>query len=603
MQMSEMHEAEQGAEIGCRGGTAGDEVADEFERPDADESLSLFVKQDKGFHTWQYIRMSWLSQAAWRRFDAEDLMVALFGASFLIGVWYALPMLNTITDVWAFGGGVLRAMEAHSLLPGYGVAYGTLSFYQNYFAMAIALAFGFVGYGFDLEALKTALVLNPSYSLLVPRITSALTAMVLLALVYRFLKSHAYSAWWRLTLLMLVFGNVLTVLLARSGKMWMLSITLGVISFIYLYRALTEERQTGPGRLSMISILTAFLATANFTFAAVFLINVPILLYAMPRTSRSLRRLAYAVVAGLAAFLLFFALNAENTIHQVSGFVMQFFNPPAAVEGPPALTLLASFMVNARQAIEAFPLLLLALIPALRGGIRDRSLAYLSLIYMAVYIVAVSCIFRTDQGLALNIRHIFPLCFFLVFLIVAYKPPVRWVSIAFFMLGFCIYVYTLFLLSVPTTYNAASDFIVDRYGDTTIRIDERIFELTLPMNKASYELFASSSCGSTCAHMLRLSSDIAFRPIVVADGADPAKIVALPPPDLLVTERAIPGCTPLTRFGNNLTDDGVFDIDINLGRMLLPSFYTLRQLGKNIYLYEGPCAAVISVPPPTIESE
>jgi len=51
-------------------------------------------------------------------------------------------------------------------------------------------------------------------------------------------------------------------------------------------------------------------------------------------------------------------------------------------------------------------------------------------------------------------------------------------------------------------------------------------------------------------------------------------------------ERAIAECTPLARFGNNVPDDEVFDIDINLGRMLLPSFYTLGRLGKNIYIYD-----------------
>src|SRR3989344_4648509 len=114
-----------------------------------------------------------LSNMTW-----EDVAVAVFGATFFVGVWYALPMVNTITDVWAFGGGVLRAMEAHTLLPGVGVDYGTLSFYQNYLAMAVALGFGYMLSGFDLEALKTVLILNPSYSLLVPRITSALTAIV-----------------------------------------------------------------------------------------------------------------------------------------------------------------------------------------------------------------------------------------------------------------------------------------------------------------------------------------------------------------------------------------------------------------------------------------
>jgi len=524
-----------------------------------------------------------------RHMTLEDTAVAVFGATFFVGVWYALPMVNTITDVWAFGGGVLRAMEAHTLLPGSGVDYGTLSFYQNYIAMAIALGFGYMLSGFDLEALKTVLILNPSYSLLVPRIVSALTTIVLLVIVYRFLKVHVQSVWWRLALLMLVFGNVLTALLTRSGKMWMLSIGLGVVSFIYLYRVITEEAGSGkPGKLSAISILAAFLATANFSFAALFLVNIPILLYRFPRTYDVLKRFSVLLASGAAIFLAVFALNAANTIDQVSGFVLQFFGTPAVsipLEG--SLTFFESFMVNGRQAIEAFPLLLLALISAFAYGIRDKTLAYLALIYGAVYIVAVAIIFRTDHGLALNVRHIFPLCFFLLFLIAAWKPPSRSIAVSFFIVGASLYAYSLVLLSIPTTYNAASDFIESRYGNANIRIDEHIWELTLPMNKASYALFSARSCGSTCQHVRALETDIAFRPLVVTNETDPATLATLPPPDILLVERAIAECTPLARFGNNVPDDEVFDIDINLGRMLLPSFYTLGRLGKNIYIYDA----------------
>lgn len=527
---------------------------------------------------------------AFRAMKAEDWVVALFGASFFVGVWYALPMVNTITDVWAFGGGVLRAMEAHTLLPGYGVSYGTVSFYQNYIAMAAALFLALPLYGFDIAALKSALVLNPSYSLLVPRIVSALTAVVVLALVYRFLKVHVHDAWWRLALLMLVFGNVLTALLTRSGKMWILSIGLVVISFIYLYRALTEEREAGvPGKLAATSVITAFLATANFSFAGLFLVNIPILFLAFPRTFESLKRLAYSVAGGAALLLLFFALNAENTVTQLSEFIVPMLDPAArAISGSfSRLTFFESLMVNSRQAVEAFPLILLALVFALWDGMRDRLLAYLSLAYLSLYILAVAFIFRTDHGLSLNVRHIFPLCFFLLFFIAAYKPPARLVAGAFFAVGLLVYLYTLFLFSAPTTYNAATDFIVDRYREAPIRIDEHIFELTLPTNKASYALFASSSCGSACTHMRAMERDIAFQPTVVTRDSDPVLVADLALPDVIVVEQEIADCTPLALFGSGVADDEVFDIDINLGRMLLPSFYSLERLGKNIYVYDG----------------
>ena len=521
--------------------------------------------------------------ARMRTLTAEDTAVLLFGVSFFIGIWYALPMVNTITDVWPFGGGVLRAMEAHTLLPGYGVDYGTLSFYQNYLAMAIALGFGFVLSGFDFEALKTILILNPSYSLLVPRIVSALTSVALLGVVYRFLKVHVQGAQWRLALLMLTFGSVLTTLLVRSGKMWMLSLLLIVVSFIYLYRAVTEERERGQlGWLSFTSVITAFLAASNFLFAGLFLVNIPVLLFVFWGTPAIWKRLAAMIALGAAVFLGFFALNAGNIVEQASGFVMQFFDPGSADAGVRAsLTAFESFMVGARQAVESFPLLLAALIPVAYAGIRDKTLFSLAALYSVLYMIAISVVFRADQGLALNVRHIAPIGFFLLFLLASCKQPARFVSRALLLLGFAVYVYTLVLLSIPTTYNAAYDFIKKQYSGQSIRIDEYIWELTLPMNKASYELFTDASCGSTCRHMRALPEDIAFRPIVVTGDSDETMVAALPPPDILVVERAVPGCVAEAR------DDEIFDVDINLGRMLLPSFYRLRQLGKNVYLYGG----------------
>src|SRR3989344_7294585 len=158
--------------------------------------------------------------ARMRTLSLEDAAVWLFGASFFIGIWYALPMVNTITDVWPFGGGVLRAMEAHTLLPGYGVNYGTLSFYLNYAFMTLALAAGYVFSGFDFEVLKSALIENASYSLFVPRFVSALTAGVFLLFVHRFLKAHVHSVWWGPAPLLVFFCHARAGPLPRPGERW-----------------------------------------------------------------------------------------------------------------------------------------------------------------------------------------------------------------------------------------------------------------------------------------------------------------------------------------------------------------------------------------------
>jgi hypothetical protein len=524
-----------------------------------------------------------------RRMTAEDVAVALFGASFFIGVWYALPMVNTITDVWAFSGGVLRAMEAHSLLPGYGVAYGTLSFYQNFVAMAIALVATLPFFDFDVAMLKTALIQNPSYTLLVPRVVSALTAMVLLGILYRFIKREVKSVPWRITLLVLAFGSVLATILTRSGKMWILSTALGVISFMYVYRAIVEEvPTTKPGKLSAASIILAFLATANFAFAGILLVNVPILLYAFPKTRATFARLALIATGGATLFAVVFALNATNVLEQISVFIPQFLgSSEGAMPSIATLSVFEAFMVNARQAIEAFPLFLIALVIAVFGGVRNKTLAVLATLYIVLYMVAVSVVFQVDDGIALNVRHIFPIGFFLLFLLATLRPPVRAISHALTAVGLLVYIYTVALLSMPTTYNVALGYVIDRYGVADIRIDESVFELTLPMNKKSYMLHSTSSCGSACTYARTLPDDITFRPIVVTHDADPHRVAALPPPDLFIASSAVDGCTPLARFGNDIPDDAIFDIDINLGRMLMPEFYKLRMLGKNLYIYDA----------------
>lgn len=524
----------------------------------------------------------------------EDAVVAVFGVTFFIGVWYAIPMVNTITDVWGFGGGVLRAMEAHTILPAVGDApYGTISFFQNYLAMIVALLFGFVFMGFDVEALKTFLILNPSYSLIPSRIVSALTAAAFLVVVYRFLKVHIISSWWRLTLLVLVFGNPLTALLIRSGKMWVLSIALGVISFIYLYRSLTEERhQSVPGRLAFVSILTAFLATANFPFAGVFLINIPIIFWLFPKTAFSLKKQFSITLFSGVLFLGIVALNFQNTFNLVSSFAGELFQPSveAVIEGKPVLSFVEAFWVNLRQAVEAFPLLLVALlfvsVVVAKLRVRDKVLAYLAVTYAVLWMVMASVLFRADHGLALNVRHIFPIIFLLMFLIVAFREPSRRVAAVFGIVGIAVYAYTVILLSVPTTYNNAYDFVVSQYGDKEVRIDEGIFELTLPMNRASYTLFTEQSCGSACKQMRALDTDVTFTPLVVTELTDKNKLAAFSTADIVVLERSLPDCAPVARFGNNVPDTEVFDIDINLGRMLMSSFYKLHQLGKNLYIYD-----------------
>lgn len=538
----------------------------------------------------------WRRITTWvRGMTAEDALVIVFGASFFVGVWYALPMLVTYYDTSEYGGGVLRALESRSILPGSGVMYGTLTFYLNYVFIALVLAVGYVFFGFRLDLLKEAFILHPEYSTILPRITSVLVALVLLWVLHRFLKARILSRWHRCALLVLVCGNVLTAFMMRSGKMWMLSIALGVISFVYLYHAVSEEAKQGtPGRNTFISILTAFLATANFPFAFVYLINIPILAYVFPRTKESFKRLATYIAIGGTAFLGVFAANAANIIEQLS-IVFRDFRPVLSDTAHPSLVTLSlpeSLAIHLYQILDAFPLLFLALVAVWCFGLRDKVLAYLALLYMAAYTVAITILVTWNADVGGQMRHVFPIVFFLFFLIAAFKTPSRWISVVFLAVGLLSYAHTTVLLSVPSTYNTAYDFIVSTYGDKDIRIDNHLLELTLPMNKASYTLLAPTSCASACQNRLALQNDIEFVPRVVTLQAATSSIEKLPPPDIIVSEQTLLGCSLLARFGDAKSDTAYIDVEYNLGRMLMPEFYRLSSLGKNIYIYDGKTCTV-----------
>ena len=533
----------------------------------------------KRFNTWV------------RACTAEDIAVAVFGATFFVGVWYAFPMPDVFLDAWAYGGGVLRALEAHSIFPGPDVLYGTLTFYVNYVFTVVVLAIGLLFNGFHISTLKEAFIFHPEYSLLIPRITSALVTVALMLFVYRFLKEHVSSVVHRLALLMLVFGNVLTAVMTRSGKMWVLSTALGVVSFVYLYQSMTQEVKNGrPGKYALISVLAAFLALANFTFAFIYLINIPLILYIFPKTKASLLRLFYIVATGTAVCLAVFATNAKNIIAQFMDVFSVHESAGGEIPYLIRMTIPESIWMHFVQVVEALPLLivlLLILAFAVRSKLQDKKLAYLSLIYLAAYFVLVSVVSRWSAEPGLHIRYVWPVIFPLFFLVVAFRPPARWVSAAFLGVGMLVYAYSVFLLSTPSTYNSAYDHVVSTYGSQSIRIESQVRQLALPMNKRSYSLLAPGACGSACQYRLAGQSDIAFAPTVVTMFAATSSVAELPPADIIVTERDIQGCMFLARFGNAVKDEEFFDVEHNLGRVLLPTFYGLRQLGRNIYIYDG----------------
>src|SRR6185369_15890477 len=141
----------------------------------------------------------------------ERLVLALFVVGSFIGIWHALPMTNVVADEQYFVGGVLRALEAHSVLPLWGdVPYGTITFYLNYLLEIPLLTVLFAFKGFHLSGLMNFLVLHPWVNYLVPRFVSAVVLSIFLWFVNRFLREEGVELPVRIAAFATLFCTIIS---------------------------------------------------------------------------------------------------------------------------------------------------------------------------------------------------------------------------------------------------------------------------------------------------------------------------------------------------------------------------------------------------------
>lgn len=526
-----------------------------------------------------------------RSFSWEQWFLMIFGATFFIGIWHAFPMLDVIGDTSPFTGGVLRSIEAHSLLPGNWVAYGTLTFYLNYISQIFVLFFTFLYFHFDSQQLLEFLILNPQEAYWVARFMTALTGIGMLAVLYRFLKKEIPDAISRLTLLLLLFGNILTAAMLRTGKMWVLSVFLGTLSFTYLYKYL-QIRLAGNDRdwkrVAFIAILFAFLAFANFPLAGYYLLALPIIFYFAPRTKQSYLKLAGYIFVAFILFLLIEALNYRNIMAQIGDIFINFhpLNKPLSS----SLSFSSSIRLHLQQAIEVYPLMLVIII-SLFTKVKNKPLAYLAAGYALGYFLLVSFLSNWYSDPGLYLRYLFPLGIFFFFLLTAVLPINHRISIPLLILTLLVYIRVLWLISMPTTYNQAYDYISREFGMKEILIINNIPQLNLPLNEASYRITKPVNCATKCSYILGHPDLINFKPIVVTKDNSIKVIlntITSSTKIIRIEEKQVLGCdrASIVKFGNNISDINFFDLEYNFGRWGW-DFITLSNLGKNIYIYDA----------------
>jgi len=496
----------------------------------------------------------------------ELLVLALLSLSFFVGLAHALPLTNVISDESPNVGGVLRALENKTVLPAVGdVPYATVTYLLSYVFVAAYLALAWPFFGFDLAALKEQVVDNLSSVYLVTRGSSAVLAIIAAALLYKFSR--------RASITVLVMTSIIVTAMFRTTKVWVLTTVLTLASLYYLYAAITAKSR----RAIFWSILFAALSLANFpfNFYAVGL-AVAVLLFVFRRERQFYGVIFKSALAGTAVVAAVTAMNWQNILDQVATIL----SSPAA-GGIDLGGTLASFWLYLKRTVLMFPFLLMPLL--FTRGIRDRVLFWLSLLYLAVYLAAISIVAPWVSSVDPFLRYLVPVAFFLGLILASLE--FRWnkilaVSAA---LSFLVYALTLCYLARPTTYNLAADWAAESLNSERVIIVNDVSRLQFPLNAKSAALLEERFCSTRCRQTIERNLGADFASLVV-DARRKREDFDLPAQYYLFTNEPRP--THAKQIFGSAAPGEHFSMDNKLGLYFDFDYYRLKNLGEAIYVYE-----------------
>ncbi|MFH1890141.1 MAG: hypothetical protein ABIJ91_01055 [Candidatus Kuenenbacteria bacterium] len=519
--------------------------------------------------------------------NLEKIILILISITFFIGIWHALPMLKVVGDEMYFVGGVLRAMENHTILPAPGdVPYGTLTYFLNYILVGIFLAVLLPFFKIDLQALKFFLVEKPEIIYIIPRLLSAMLAVLFLYLIYKILKQEFEDKKIRFFLIILVFTNMLTTLVLHTGKMWVLSTLLVLASFYFLYKSLYFKQRSEDKKIPkniFFSILFSFLAVANMPFFAYALINIPLILLFFWRRKELRLKIVKYIIIGAVVFLIILLANLSG-IKELVYNTFTYYNPILDTQAVSSnLSIPASLALNFVKILAFFPLLVLALLLVLKNKIKNKYLFIISMAYFLAYYLSVSIGATWTVSLYSYTRYSFPLGFFLILIIASFNVQFKKI---FYVLGFVSIIYfipTIYFLSVPTTLNQARNWILDNINYDNIVIDSRVRSLELPKNKKSYEAVKEEYCSSKCKNIIKNNLNNNFKPLLI----DKYTRNDFAPEDgdkkYLVTGEILKDQIPVVSFTNKV---GIgYDVDGRMANYFDLYFFTIKNFGSDIFIY------------------
>ncbi len=520
-------------------------------------------------------------------FSSERIFLILLGLTFFIGTWHAFPMLNVVGDEMYYVGGVLRAIENHTMFPlANDVPYGTLTYLLHYIQVVFLLLLLLPFFGFNPSNLKLFLIQSPEVIYLSLRLMNAGLSLVILFFMYRLIRREQEDTRVRLFLVLLSFTTIVTAVILHTGKMWVLSTLLVLVSFHYLHESIKYRNALGEKMLRrniFLSILFSFLALSNFPFNLYALLNLPVLVAFFRKDKLVLKRIFLYMLVGVFVYALVTLFNFEGIKNQIISIFTLFH--PLSENFVQDLQFSESLALYSLKSIILFPLLFLTLIMVCRNGIKNRLLFVVSGLYTVVYFALLVLVANWGSDVHSYLRYLFPLGFFLTLLISSFNITFNKAFYAVAAVSMVFYIATLYYLSVPTTYNLAYAWVENNLSSKEVLIDNRVAELQLRKNKASSFLTGDIFCATKCKYIIDSGINEDFKPLVIdltskisdrSRHLGEAYYIMETPSEDEQSELIVSFVNKSSRY---------VSVDYNLGSYFSNDFLLTRRLGKDIYIY------------------
>ncbi len=496
----------------------------------------------------------------------DGAVVLVYAILLLIGIWYGFPNLKVVADEAPFVGGVLRAIENKTLWPDIDYSY-TVSFFANYLLMVPFIGLIFVITGSTVSAVSF-LMEHVYLAYFIPRIVSVVSALFTLHYFLKFMKKRGRDLYERIILSSIVFGNIIFLVIAHTGKMWALSLFLWFLSFYLFDKALND----GDSKSFFWCVLVSFLAFANFPVNLIALI-FPLYLWreALKKKIYS-KALIWGTICGLVMFGVLFLVNYD-------GWIMQ--NSVTPIEGGSALGILKYFISGALVLIPMHVLYIFCV----RKFPEDKA-RWVLWFSLSAYIVIVATRAPWIGGSSPETywRYFVYIGFMLGLVLATHHLRYRKLPLFLAAVSLIFAFKTTYLLAVPSTHNLARDYLSIN-SENSLVVNMYPY-LDLPKDQASYSVVEDDLCQSRCLY--GRSNSTPMTSLFVIDSETKSDQF-----ERIIREEKIYWLVSLSErenlplvqvVGHDINNSRFREVDYNLGPYSL-SLLSLERLGPTIYIY------------------